>query len=146
MSHQVALLSAAAPITPDTPLPLEEALKIAFPRGGMTVSGLRREAARGRLVIEKIANRHFTTLRHIEEMRERCRDIPKEYASGLNQKREMQRVGSQGERHGSFETERRKSALDALREIAKGLSKPLRNTSAENTRCRGTGDVTPLKS
>ena len=30
--------------------------------GGMTVSGLRREAARGRLAIEVIAGKHFTTL------------------------------------------------------------------------------------
>jgi hypothetical protein len=32
---------------PDTPLRLEDAVKHAFPFGGMTVSGLRREAARG---------------------------------------------------------------------------------------------------
>jgi hypothetical protein len=133
-------------ITLDTPLRLEEAVKIAFPRGGMTVSGLRREAARGRLNIEKIANKHFTTLRAIEEMRGLCRDIPKERASGLNPKREMQREGSQDARHGSFETERTKSALDALRLTARGLSKPSRNTSPENIRCRGTGDVIPLKS
>lgn len=32
----------------DTPLRLERAVELAFPEGGMTVSGLRREAAKGR--------------------------------------------------------------------------------------------------
>jgi hypothetical protein len=60
-------------IHPDAPLRLEDAIKYGFPFGGMTVSGLRREAKAGRLVIEKIANKHFTTLRAIEEMRKLCR-------------------------------------------------------------------------
>ncbi len=62
----------------DAPLRLDRAVKAAFPFGGMTVSGLRREAARGRLVIEVIAGKQFTTLRAIEEMRTRCRVLPKE--------------------------------------------------------------------
>jgi hypothetical protein len=52
---------------------LEDAIKYGFPFGGMTVSGLRREAARGRLSIERIANKDFTTLRNIDEMRKLCR-------------------------------------------------------------------------
>jgi len=60
-------------VRPGEPLRLEDAIKLGFPHGGMTVSGLRREAARGRLVIEKIANKDFTTLRAIEEMRNSCR-------------------------------------------------------------------------
>src|SRR5580692_6160575 len=60
-------------IHPDEPLRLEDAIKFGFPHGGMTVSGLRREAKAGRLVIEKIANKDFTTLRAIEEMRKLCR-------------------------------------------------------------------------
>ena len=39
----------------------------------MTSSGLRKEALRGRLVIERIAGKDFTTLAHIERMRELCR-------------------------------------------------------------------------
>jgi hypothetical protein len=42
--------------------------------GGMTVAGLRRERDRNRLVIEKIAGKDFTTLAHIERMRELCRE------------------------------------------------------------------------
>ena len=41
-------------ITRDTPLRLEDAIKIAFPNGGMTVSGLCRERDRNRLIVEKI--------------------------------------------------------------------------------------------
>src|SRR3982074_2571398 len=55
------------------PLRLEDAIKFGFPHGGMTVSGLRNEARAGRLVIEKIANKDFTSLRAIEEMRKHCR-------------------------------------------------------------------------
>jgi hypothetical protein len=60
-------------VTPDTPLRLEIAAAIAFPDGSMTASGLRREAERGRLVIERIAGKDFTTLANIERMRQLCR-------------------------------------------------------------------------
>jgi hypothetical protein len=60
-------------IHPEHPLRLEDAIKYGFPHGGMTVSGLRREAARGRLLIERIANKDFTSLKSIEEMRKLCR-------------------------------------------------------------------------
>ena len=61
----------------DTPLRLDRAVKLAFPDGGMGVPGLRREAKKGRLTIEVIAGKHFTTLRAIEQMREKCRVKPK---------------------------------------------------------------------
>lgn len=59
----------------DTPLRLDVAVKVAFPAGGLTVAGLRKEIARGRLEVELIAGKHFTTLAAIERMRERCRVI-----------------------------------------------------------------------
>jgi hypothetical protein len=52
----------------------------------MTVSGLRREASKGRLTIEVIAGKQFTTLRAIELMREKCRVMQKEPDCGSNQK------------------------------------------------------------
>lgn len=58
---------------PNTPLRLADAVALAFPFGGMTVSGLRREIARGRLVVEVMAGKQFTTLAAIEEMRRLCR-------------------------------------------------------------------------
>jgi hypothetical protein len=63
-------------IGPDTPLRLDVAARVAFPGGGMTASGLRREAARGRLTIERIAGKDFTTLAAITTMREKCRAQP----------------------------------------------------------------------
>src|SRR5712671_7918740 len=60
-------------IDPDTPLRLGIAAAVAFPDGSMTASGLRREGARGRLVIERIAGKDFTTLANIERMRQLCR-------------------------------------------------------------------------
>jgi len=67
------------------PMRLATAISVAFPDGGMTVSGLRREAARGRLVIERIAGKDFVTLAAINDMRERCRVQPKQPASGSGQ-------------------------------------------------------------
>jgi hypothetical protein len=64
------------------PLRLADAIKIAFPRGGMTVNGLRSEARAGRLVIEKIANKHFTSLHAIEEMRKSRRVKVEGHVSG----------------------------------------------------------------
>jgi hypothetical protein len=58
---------------PDVPLRLDKAIEVCFPFGGMTVSGLRREAKAGRLMVEKIANKLFTTPRAIAEMRKLCR-------------------------------------------------------------------------
>jgi len=60
-------------VRPDTPLRLSVAATLAFPDGSMTASGLRREGARGRLVIERVAGKDYTTLANIEQMRELCR-------------------------------------------------------------------------
>src|ERR1700733_6736075 len=57
----------------DAPIRLSTAAAVAFPDGSMTASGLRREALRGRLVTERIAGKDYTTLAHIEQMRELCR-------------------------------------------------------------------------
>ena len=45
----------------DQPLRLAVAAALAYPDGSMTASGLRREAARGRLVIERTAGKDYTT-------------------------------------------------------------------------------------
>ena len=68
-------------VTPSTPLPLSIAAILAFPDGSMTASGLRRESARGRLVVERIAGKDYTTLAHIERMRELCRVEAKVHGS-----------------------------------------------------------------
>ncbi|PIT04497.1 excisionase [Bradyrhizobium nitroreducens] len=64
-----------------TPLRLAVAAAVAFPDGSMTASGLRRENARGRLIIERIAGKDYTTLFYIERMRDLCRVKAKEPGS-----------------------------------------------------------------
>jgi hypothetical protein len=91
-------------IHPDEPLRLKDAIKFGFPHGGMTVSGLCKEAARGRLVIEKIANKNFTSLRAIEEMRKLCRVKAEGRACGGEKSAGMAARSSHGE-PGSSSTE-----------------------------------------
>lgn len=60
-------------IGPDVPLRLDVAATLAFPDGSMTAHGLRSEVAKGRLVVERIAGKDFTTLADIANMRALCR-------------------------------------------------------------------------
>jgi hypothetical protein len=138
--------SIPAEIDLDTPLRLDVAARLAFPGGGMSASGLRKERDRKRLVIEKIAGKEFTTLRFIEQMRFLCREVPKEQGSGSSPKNETQTESSPGARHGLSGTDRTKSALAALEQTAKALSKPSPITSPKNTRPRETATVIHLKS
>jgi hypothetical protein len=69
-------------IEPDTPLRLAVAAALAYPDGSMTASGLRKEAGRGRLVIERTAGKDYTTLAAIAEMRKLCRQSPKDQGCG----------------------------------------------------------------
>src|SRR6266700_4495867 len=101
-------------ITADTPLRLADAIKIAFPMGGMTVAGLRRERDRNRLVVEKIACKEFTTLAHIERMRELCRDEAKVPGFSLRPPAEPRLERSPTGQHGSSETTAGISAQAAL--------------------------------
>ncbi len=101
-------------VGPTTPLRLDVAAQMAFPGGGMTASGLRREAARGRLVIELVAGKHYTTLAAIEDMRRLCQVHPKAPACGsaLNGATETER--SLITQPGSSSTEPASIGRDAL--------------------------------
>src|SRR5258708_22006720 len=101
-------------ITPNTPLRLADAVKIAFPMGGMTVAGLRRERDRNRLIIEKIAGKEFTTLAHIERMRELCRDEAREPDFRSKPRDETRAETSPTAQPGSSETTVGMSAQAAL--------------------------------
>lgn len=59
-------------IQDDTPLRLEVAAALAFPDGGVSASGLRRERDNGRLVTFFVANKEFTTLDAVKRMIEAC--------------------------------------------------------------------------
>ena len=101
-------------ITPNTPLRLADAVKIAFPLGGVTVAGLRRERDRNRLVIEKIAGKEFTTLAHIERMRELYRDEARAQGSSLRPLAAARAERLPTRQRGSSETTDATSAQAAL--------------------------------
>jgi len=107
-------------IDPDEPLRLAEALKIAFPRGGMTLAGLRREISRKRLTVEIIAGKHFTTLANIEEMRRQCRVQARGPGSRTDQPGAREGRSSP-RRSGSSRTLESISPQDALRARLNGI-------------------------
>src|SRR5581483_10440346 len=100
----------------DVPLRLDIAAARAFPDGSMTASGLRREYKRGRLVIERVAGKDYTTLRAIREMREQCRSVVRERVYGFSQQTEPNPLP------GSSETARSSDALVAAQMKLKRLS------------------------
>jgi hypothetical protein len=127
-----------ADIGPDTPLRLDVAARIAFPGGGMTASGLRREAARGRLTIELIAGKHFTTLAAIAAMREKCRAQPAHPDSTCES-------AATAPTSGSSSMPDNRPAQAHLRTIAERLKRPSKNTSDASTN-QTSATVIPLGS
>ncbi len=113
----------------DTPLRLAVAAALAYPDGSMTASGLRREAARGRLVIERTAGKDYTTLAAIEQMRALCRLQGKAFARGLDPRSGIPTARSESGQFGSSDSGRAKSARDALQKIARAPSARLASTS-----------------
>jgi len=83
-------------ISRDTPLRLSVAAALAFPDGSLGASGLRRESARGRLIVERIAGKDYTTLANIERMRELCRVEAKVRDSGSGSDAAEPRLGPAG--------------------------------------------------
>jgi hypothetical protein len=103
-----------AKIDRDAPLRLADAVMLAFPMGGMTVSGLRKEIRRKRLTVEVMAGKQFTTLAAIEEMRRLCRVQARDLDSGSGQP--AAKTGGSSQRpSGSSKTAASISPQDALR-------------------------------
>lgn len=115
------------------PLRLSVAASLAFPDGSMTASGLRREAARGRLIIEHIAGKYFTTLANIQRMRELCRKEQKASDSGLGRRAEAKQAVSSVTLSGSSLMVENISQRDALRAKLQKQKQNLRLTSRLNT-------------
>lgn len=109
-------------VTDTMPLRLSVAAALAFPDGSIGASGLRREAAKGRLAVERIAGKDYTTLRAIEEMREKCRVQQKALPCGSSPKNGMRPGGSVSDPSGSSATDHTKSALGALHRAVQQLS------------------------
>jgi hypothetical protein len=134
-------------IAEDAPLRLNIAAALAYPDGSMTVSGLRREAARGRLVIERTAGKDYTTLGAIRQMRDLCRLEAKERDCGSDERAVTENPGKHTMRCGSSETGSIRRAQAAARMIVKELKERSPNTSTGNTSTkRPKGSVIPLKS
>src|SRR5262245_26719964 len=128
----------------DQPLRLTVAAALAFPDGSMTASGLRREAARGRLAIERIAGKDYTTLRAINQMREQCRVTVKEQDSGCSRRAETSRGKSLSRLYGASETAASNEALVSARAKLRKLSEHSPTTSPPNTARLESATVTPL--
>jgi hypothetical protein len=132
----------------DAPLRLAVAASLAFPDGSMTASGLRREAARGRLVIERIAGKDYTTLADIGRMREKCRNQPKGRDCGSVANDATSEAASHIPLCGtSVTTIACSRARDAALMIVEGLKGASPTTSADATsQRRARARVIPIKS
>ncbi|CAX25985.1 Excisionase [Methylorubrum extorquens DM4] len=119
-------------ITQTSPLRLEVAASLAYPDGSMTANGLRTEAARGNLRIEKTAGRFYTTLADIERMRERCRVQESAHAYGSAPSAFATGRSSQT-RPGSFSTEESISPRDALMAKLRSPNSGSQSTSRRST-------------
>src|SRR6266566_3621855 len=148
MGFPVAAMARALPeihkVKPDTPLRLDVAAALAYPDGSMTASGLRKEAGRGRLVIERVAGKDYTTLRNIEEMRALCRVEARAPGSGCSQPGEISTEESLSKPCGSSGTATSSGALVSARAELRKLSGPSPNTSPTNTEPREPGTGTRL--
>jgi hypothetical protein len=120
-------------VGPDEPLRLKVAAAIAFPDYSMTASGLRREAARGRLVIERVAGKDYTTLANIAEMRRRCQQRPKAQDCGFVPLAGPRKESFALPPSGSSSMEASMSPRDALRAKLSAHSKGSPNTLPANT-------------
>ena len=136
-------------ITDDTPLRLEVAARLAFPDGSMSASGLRKERERGRLVTMMIARKEYTTLSHIERMKELCLSHPRARASG-RKSGAATKPAKAASRTGSSETGASNAALASALRTAESLRrKPKKrssDTSSKSTDPRASADVVPMPS
>jgi hypothetical protein len=134
-------------IAEDTPLRLNVAAALAYPDGSMTASGLRREAARGRLVVERTAGKDYTTLGAIRTMRDLCRLEARGRDCGSGARAATGGQGCRTTPCGSSETETIKRAQAAARMILQELKGHSPNTSTASTSSkRAKGRVIRLKS
>jgi hypothetical protein len=134
-------------VRPDAPLRLDVAAALAFPDGSMTASGLRREASKGRLRIERVASKDYTTLYEIEQMRRLCRVEEKAPGSGSSRQDESAMAASSKTPSGRSATATSSDVLASARARIKALSKtPSPNTSAPSGKSRASATVVRLRS
>jgi hypothetical protein len=138
---------ARSQIGPNDPLRLDAAARLAFPDGSMTVSGLRREIKAGRLVIERVAGKDYTTLAEIERMRVLCRLKAKVQGSTCEPNATTEPEPCDAP-HGSSATPDMTKPRAALHMTLQALKERSPDTSPQNTPepRRASATVTHLKS
>src|SRR5665213_2687509 len=104
-----------------------------FPDGSITASELRRECVRGRLVIERIAGKDYTTLENINQMRELCRVESNHHGSISGQQGGTRKEKSGRSRSGSSSIAASTSPQDALRAKIAQRSRHSQPTSPQST-------------
>ncbi len=112
---------------------------LAFPDGSIGVSSLRREAARGRLTLWRVAGKDMTTLNEVRSMIERCRVQPSLPACGSGL------PGDHETPSGSSSTMDVRSALAAARMRASRLKESSSNTSGRSMIPAPPRNVVPIK-
>lgn len=124
-------------VTPHTILRLADAARLAFPDGSITVTSLRREAAKGHLTVWRIAGKDMTSLAEIELMKDRCRVNAKVQGFGFDPSASTPTEPSKSDPAGSSLMEAGITAQDALRIKLLKLKESSRNTSRSSTHPSG---------
>jgi hypothetical protein len=112
-------MTSPANVADNRPLTLKEA----GARYGFTISTLRAEAGRGRLVVFRIGKRDYTTADDVQEMIRRCREDDPRRAS----------TSTGTVDNGLSETVRTESARAALSQTVEALKRNSLNISAKST-------------
>jgi hypothetical protein len=106
-------------------------LRVVAAQFGLTAAALRTEAKRGRLVISRVAGKDWTSVTEVRRMFDRCRVNQKESDSGFDRPEEPKELRL------SSETERSRSAQDALSLSLSRLRKSSQTTSPIDTNPTG---------
>lgn len=137
----------------DEPMTLPEYIAVFYPNGPLTISSLRTEIAKGRLIPSAFAGKFFVTPGDIRALLSTpCPVQPKAPASTYAKAVSIAAPAAQSQPSGSSEMDPGKLAQAATREALKDLmaqKRPSPPTSLGNTRQRRrqrTADVIPIKS
>lgn len=129
----------------DEPLTLADACREVF-KDRIGPASLRAEAARGRLVIEKVGRTHFVTRAAIREMREKCRVVQPQKApvSGFSRNESAPMAPMSLPSGASATMDDTSVALASVLLTVEALSKNSRDTSPKTT-CPKSAKVIRLK-
>jgi hypothetical protein len=112
---------------------LENAIKIAFPDGSVTLNAMRNEIKAGRLAASLIGGKHLTSLADIERMKEKCRVMPSRPDSGTVSQGVPRKAAAPKKVSGSSSTTDANLALDAAKATARTLKERLQSLSPQVT-------------